>query len=98
MEAEKRRMKEVLKKKWKNKIKVLTAVCLIALLSLGGTLAYLTDYEAAENKFTVGRMRANGTGSFRTEAMRLRPTPVRQMPARRIRWESGKQRICTRER
>ncbi len=59
MEAEKRRMKEVLKKKWKNKIKVLTAVCLIALLSLGGTLAYLTDYEAAENKFTVGRVDFN---------------------------------------
>ena len=50
MEAEKRRMKEVLKKKWKNKIKVLTAVCLIALLSLGGTLAYLTDYEASGRK------------------------------------------------
>ena len=59
MEAEKRRMKEVLKKKWKNKIMVLTAVCLIALLSLGGTLAYLTDYEAAENKFTVGRVDFN---------------------------------------
>ena len=28
MEAEKRRMKEVLKKKWKNKIKVLTPDCL----------------------------------------------------------------------
>ena len=47
------------KKKMKQKIKILAAICLIAILSLGGTLAYMTDYEAAENKFTVGKVDFN---------------------------------------
>ena len=59
MEEVKTTEKKNLKKKWKNKIKLMTAVCLIALLSLGGTLAYMTDYELAKNKFTVGRVDFN---------------------------------------
>ncbi|MCI8951022.1 MAG: hypothetical protein HFG49_13465 [Lachnospiraceae bacterium] len=45
--------------KIKNRIKIMAAICLIAILSLGGTLAYMTDYEAAENKFTVGKVDFN---------------------------------------
>ncbi len=46
-------------KKSRNKIKLLAALCLFALLSLGATLAYMTDYEAAENRFTVGSVDFN---------------------------------------
>ena len=46
-------------KKTKNKIKLFTAIALIAILSLGGTMAYMTDYEAAKNKFTVGKVDFN---------------------------------------
>lgn len=46
-------------KKWKNKLKAAAATALIVLLSLGGTLAYMTDYEAAENRFTVGSVDFN---------------------------------------
>lgn len=59
MEEVKTTEKGNIKKKWKNKIKMMTAVCLIALLSLGGTMAYMTDYELAKNKFTVGRVDFN---------------------------------------
>lgn len=47
------------KQTWKNKLKVMAAVALIVMLSLGGTLAYMTDYEAAENRFTVGSVDFN---------------------------------------
>ena len=47
------------KQKWKNKLKVMAATALIVMLSLGGTLAYMTDYEAAENRFTVGSVDFN---------------------------------------
>lgn len=43
----------------KNRTKALIAIGLIALLSLGGTMAYMTDYEAAENRFTVGKVDFN---------------------------------------
>lgn len=42
-----------------SKAKIMTAACLIAILSLGGTLAYMTDYELAKNKFTVGSVDFN---------------------------------------
>ena len=35
------------------------AICLLALLSLGGTMAYMTDHESAENRFTVGKVDFN---------------------------------------
>lgn len=57
MEEKKEMLKN--KKALKNKIKGITAVALIVLLSLGGTMAYMTDYEAAENKFTVGKVDFN---------------------------------------
>ena len=41
--------------KVKNRTKALIAIGLIALLSLGGTMAYMTDYEIASNRFTVGK-------------------------------------------
>lgn len=47
------------KSRLKSKIKGITAVALIVLLSLGGTMAYMTDYEAAENQFTVGKVKFN---------------------------------------
>ena len=50
---------EMKQKKTKNKIKLFTAIALIAILSLGGTMAYMTDYEAAKNKFTVGKVDFN---------------------------------------
>lgn len=50
---------ENIQKKTKNKAKLFTAIALIAILSLGGTLAYMTDFEAAENKFTVGSVDFN---------------------------------------
>ena len=37
----------------------MAATALIVMLSLGGTLAYMTDYEAAENRFTVGSVDFN---------------------------------------
>lgn len=43
----------------KNRAKLLAAICLLALLSLGGTMAYMTDHESAENKFTVGKVDFN---------------------------------------
>lgn len=46
-------------KKTRNKIKLFAAVALIAILSLGGTLAYMTDYESAKNQFTVGSVDFN---------------------------------------
>ncbi len=47
------------KKTFKNRAKLLAAICLLALLSLGGTMAYMTDHESAENKFTVGKVDFN---------------------------------------
>ena len=47
------------KQKRKTRIKILAAVALIVALSLSGTLAYMTDYEAAENRFTVGSVDFN---------------------------------------
>jgi len=44
---------------FKNRAKILAAICLLALLSLGGTMAYMTDHEAAENRFTVGKVDFN---------------------------------------
>ncbi|MCI8516109.1 MAG: hypothetical protein HFG75_04440 [Hungatella sp.] len=43
----------------KNRAKILAVICLFALLSLGSTLAYMTDQEAAKNKFTVGKVDFN---------------------------------------
>ena len=42
----------------KNRAKILAAILLFALLSLGGTLAYMTDQETAGNRFTVGKVDA----------------------------------------
>lgn len=50
---------EMKQKKSRNKLKLFTAIALIAILSLGGTMAYMTDYEAAKNKFTVGKVDFN---------------------------------------
>lgn len=47
------------KTSFKNRVKILAAICVLALLSLGGTMAYMTDHEAAENKFTVGKVDFN---------------------------------------
>ena len=47
------------KSSFKNRAKILAAICVLALLSLGGTLAYMTDHESAENKFTVGKVDFN---------------------------------------
>ena len=47
------------KSKFSNRAKVLASICLLALLSLGGTMAYMTDHEAANNKFTVGKVDFN---------------------------------------
>ncbi len=44
---------------FKNRAKLLAAICLLALLSLGGTMAYMTDHESAENRFTVGKVDFN---------------------------------------
>ena len=35
---------------------VAVALCMVAILGFGGTLAYLTDYETATNVFTVGNV------------------------------------------
>ena len=50
---------EMKQKKSRNKLKFFAAIALIAILSLGGTMAYMTDYEAAKNKFTVGKVDFN---------------------------------------
>lgn len=47
------------KSRFGNRAKILAAICLLALLSLGGTMAYMTDHEAAQNKFTVGKVDFN---------------------------------------
>ncbi len=47
------------KSSFKNRAKILAAICVLALLSLGGTMAYMTDHESAENKFTVGKVDFN---------------------------------------
>lgn len=47
------------KKKIRNRTKAMIAIGLIALLSLGGTMAYMTDYELASNRFTVGKVDFN---------------------------------------
>lgn len=44
---------------FKNRAKLLAALCILALLSLGGTMAYMTDHESAENRFTVGKVDFN---------------------------------------
>ncbi len=44
---------------FQNRAKLLAAICLLALLSLGGTMAYMTDHESAENRFTVGKVDFN---------------------------------------
>ncbi len=44
---------------FKNRAKLLAALCILALLSLGGTMAYMTDHESAENEFTVGKVDFN---------------------------------------
>ena len=44
---------------FQNRAKLLAAICLLALLSLGGTMAYMTDHESAENEFTVGKVDFN---------------------------------------
>lgn len=46
-------------KSFQNRAKILAAVVILALLSLGGTMAYMADHEAAENKFTVGKVDFN---------------------------------------
>ena len=43
----------------KDRAKILAAILLFALLSLGGTLAYMTDQETAGNRFTVGKVDFN---------------------------------------
>ena len=47
------------KSRFGNRAKILAAICLLALLSLGGTMAYMTDHEAAQNKFTVCKVDFN---------------------------------------
>lgn len=47
------------KSTFKNRAKLLAAICVLALLSLGGTMAYMTDHESAENRFTVGKVDFN---------------------------------------
>lgn len=42
-----------MKLKWKNKAAVLG---ILGILTIGGTAAYLTDYDKAENQFTVGKV------------------------------------------
>lgn len=44
---------------FKNRAKILAVICLLALLSLGGTMAYMTDHDSAENSFTVGKVDFN---------------------------------------
>lgn len=39
-----------------NKVKVLAAVSLIAIMGIGGIRAYMTDHDAAKNPFTVGKV------------------------------------------
>lgn len=48
-----------MKKKISNKTKALAAVGLIALLSIGGIRAYMTDHDTAKNSFTVGKVDFN---------------------------------------
>ena len=69
------------KSTFRNRAKILAVICLLALLSLGGTLAYMTDHESAENRFTVGKVdfnlyernwdgeRADGTYATSSNAM-----------------------------
>ena len=52
-------MEKTKKKKIRNRTKAMIAIGLIALLSLGGTMAYMTDYELASNRFTVGKVDFN---------------------------------------
>lgn len=48
-----------MKKKIGNRAKVLAAVGLLAILGIGGIRAFMTDHEAAANKFTVGKVDFN---------------------------------------
>lgn len=48
-----------LKESAKNRLKIMAAVGLIVALGLGGTLAYMTDYEQKNNRFTVGSVDFN---------------------------------------
>lgn len=46
-------------KSFRNRAKILIAAGLLAFLSLGGTMAYMTDHESANNRFTVGKVDFN---------------------------------------
>lgn len=48
-----------MKIKFSNKVKIATAFGLIALVSIGGIFAYMTDRETAQNQFTVGKVDFN---------------------------------------
>lgn len=50
---------ETSRKRSNSRIKLAAAACLLAFLSLGGTLAYMTDSESASNRFTVGKVDFN---------------------------------------
>ena len=75
------------KSTFRNRAKILAVICLLALLSLGGTLAYMTDHESAENRFTVGKVdfnlyernwdgeRADGTYAISSNATSSNATP-----------------------
>ena len=75
------------KSTFRNRAKILAVICLLALLSLGGTLAYMTDHESAENRFTVGKVdfnlyernwdgeRADGTYATSSNATSSNATP-----------------------
>lgn len=48
-----------MKRKVNNKVKIVAAACLIALLGIGGIRAYMTDHDTAANPFTVGKVDFN---------------------------------------
>ena len=49
----------LMEKKQTRKKKLLAAIALIAILSISGILAYMTDHETANNLFTVGKVDFN---------------------------------------
>lgn len=50
---------ETSRRRSNNRIKLAATACILAFLSLGGTLAYMTDSESADNRFTVGKVDFN---------------------------------------
>lgn len=58
----------------KRKIVLLaSALCMVAILAIGGTLAYFTDTDSATNTFTIGNVKIDLKETFDEENAVLRP-------------------------